>query len=82
MTRTGYHPPGDKARHLTALVRIFRRGSSDPIVRAVQSNDRRSDCRALREPLLHLLETRFTRRITDAMAIGMHNDVNKIGVVE
>ena len=76
----------DAARHERgesgSLVRVLRGRCAEPIAAAVQGDRRSLDAWALRETPLDLEKPGLSRRISDAVTIGMNHHVNEVGVVE
>src|SRR6185369_13788163 len=62
--------------------RGVRRWSPEPIVLPIERDRWRVDFRSGRELLLHRLEARFARSISEPMTIGMNHDVHEIRIVE
>ena len=73
----------DELRELLPQPGRVTRGPAAEPRRAGPEHDRRHiDRRALRQPPLHVFKPRLARRIELPVPIGMHDDVDEIGIVE
>src|SRR5215475_8180899 len=83
MTRVWNNPMRNELReHRLFRGRSFRRWPPEPIVLSIERDRWRVDFRTRGELLLHRLEARFARSVSEPMTIGMNHDVHEIRVVE
>src|SRR6476646_5137437 len=83
MTRVRNNPMRNElCEHGFFSGRRFRCWPPDSIVLPIERDRWRIDFRSCRELLLHPLEARFARSVSEAMTIGMNHHVHKVRIVE
>ena len=82
MAAIGNNSPCDQVGESVDLAGSLRGGAGDAVVGSVERDARSLNLGPLGELLLHGFETFFTRRVSDAMAIGVDDHIDEVGIVE